>query len=87
MGVADARQRGSGHTEAAGGYLFDGPAGKLTTTHSGSRNFIVPEETGEAFSMGLLVNTIGAYTGTVPLSSGPSVISVRADGAWTLLAE
>ena len=68
-------------------YLFDGPAGKLTATHSGSRNFIVTEDTGEAFSMGLLVNTIGAYTGTVPLSSGPSVISVKADGTWTLLAE
>jgi hypothetical protein len=35
--------------------------------------------------MGLLVNEIGAYTGTVPLSSGPSVISVSADGNWTLV--
>lgn len=75
----------SGTGDAA--YLFDGPAGKLTTTHAGSRNFIVLEETGNTFSIGLLVNTIGTYTGTVPLSSGPSVISVKADGAWTLLAE
>lgn len=67
-------------------YLFDGSAGKLTATHDGSSNFVVLEETDETFSMGLLVNEIGAYTGTVPLSSGPSVISIKADGAWTLVA-
>ena len=70
-----------------GVYLFDGPAGKLTATHDGSSNFVVLEETGETFSVGLLVNEIGTYSGTVPLSSGPSVISVQADGNWTLLAE
>ncbi|MGZ0213319.1 MAG: TM2 domain-containing protein [Actinomycetales bacterium] len=68
-------------------YLYDGPAGKLTATHSGSMNFIVQEETNEAFSLGLLINDIGEYSGTVPLSSGPSVITVKADGAWTLTAE
>ena len=45
------------------------------------------EETGKAFNFGLLVNEIGAYTGTVPLSAGPSVITVSADGNWTFLAE
>ena len=70
-----------------GVYLFDGSAGKLTATHDGSRNFSIVEETDEAFSMGLLVNEIGAYSGTVPLSSGPSAIVVSADGNWTLLAE
>ncbi|EPR75868.1 hypothetical protein ADILRU_1828 [Leifsonia rubra CMS 76R] len=70
-----------------GVYLFDGPAGKLTATHNGSSNFVVLEETGETFSLGLLVNEIGTYSGTVPLSAGPSVISVQADGNWTLLAE
>ena len=34
--------------------------------------------------MGLLVNEIGAYSGTVPLSAGPSILTVTADGAWTL---
>lgn len=67
-------------------FLYDGKAGKLTATHSGTRNFVVIEETGKAFSMGLLVNTIGAYSGTVPLASGPSAIAVTADGAWTLVA-
>ena len=67
-------------------FLFDGPAGKLTATHDGSANFVLSEETGEAFSMGLLVNEIGPYSGTVPLSGGPSVIIVTADGNWTLTA-
>ncbi|WP_233200519.1 TM2 domain-containing protein [Cryobacterium sp. M15] len=70
-----------------GVYLFEGSGGKLTATHDGSRNFSIIEETGETFNMGLLVNEIGAYSGTVPLSSGPSAIVVSANGNWTLLAE
>jgi hypothetical protein len=66
-------------------FLYNGAVGTLTATHDGSRNFAILEETGEAFSMGLLVNEIGAYAGTVPLSAGPSVISVSADGNWTLV--
>jgi hypothetical protein len=69
-----------------GVFLYGGDAGKLTATHDGTRNFVVTEETGEAFNMGLLVNEIGAYSGTVPLSGGPSVIAVTADGNWTLQA-
>ncbi|WP_298860760.1 TM2 domain-containing protein [uncultured Microbacterium sp.] len=65
-------------------FLYEGGAASLAATHAGSRNFVVQEETGEAFSMGLLINDIGAYSGTVPLSAGPSVITVTADGAWTL---
>jgi hypothetical protein len=36
-------------------------AGKLTATQSGSSNFTVSEETGDAFNFGLLINEIGAY--------------------------
>lgn len=68
-------------------FLYNGDAGALAATHEGERNFVVIEETAELFSMGLLVNTIGAYSGTVPLSSGPSVITVTADGSWTLAAQ
>lgn len=75
---------GSGTGDAV--MLYDGDAAALTATHQGSRNFVVIEETGAAFSMGLLVNEIGAYSGTVPLSAGPSVIVVNADGGWTLTA-
>ena len=65
-------------------YLYTGKSGKLAATYTGTSNFVLQEETGKAFSMGLLVNEIGAYSGTVPLSAGPSVISVTAEGAWTL---
>ena len=68
-----------------GVFLYSGSAGKLTATHDGGSNFVVQEETGKAFSIGLLVNEIGPYSGTVPLSSGPSVITVGAGGNWTLL--
>ena len=59
--------------------------GQLTATHDGTSNFAILERTDRAFSYGLLVNEIGPYTGTVPLSEGPSVIVVTADGAWTLV--
>lgn len=65
-------------------FLYEGIAGALHVTHDGDANFTVIEETDEVFAMGLLVNEIGRYEGTVPLSGGPSVISVTADGAWTL---
>ncbi len=33
-----------------------------------------------------LIKTVpdGTYSGTVPLSSGPSVVTIRADGNWSL---
>ncbi|KQQ93793.1 hypothetical protein ASF62_06240 [Leifsonia sp. Leaf325] len=64
-------------------FLYDGEASTAAITHDGASNFAVSEETSEALSMGLLVNEIGPYSGTVPLSGGPSVISIRADGNWT----
>ncbi len=67
--------------------LYEGRAAALAATHGGTRNFVIHEETGKAFSFGLLVNDIGAYQGTVPLSAGPSLITVDADGAWTLAAQ
>jgi hypothetical protein len=81
MGAAPALASG-GAGDAV--FLYDGGALALTATHDGARNFVVLEETAEMFSMGLLVNEIGAYSGTVPLSAGPSVITVNADGGWTL---
>ncbi|MEJ1087265.1 TM2 domain-containing protein [Microbacterium sp. Mu-80] len=68
-------------------FLYDGGPASLAATHAGSRNFVVQEETSEAFNMGLLINEIGQYRGTVPLSAGPSVITVMADGAWTFEVE
>ncbi|MCJ1698615.1 hypothetical protein MT356_02700 [Rathayibacter festucae] len=63
-------------------FVYSGDATRLTASHQGSANFVVQEETG-GFGFGLLVNEIVAYSGTVPLSAGPSVVTVTADGAWT----
>ncbi|RFA22776.1 hypothetical protein [Subtercola boreus] len=47
-------------------FLSDGKAGELSATTDGSGNFAIIEETGKAFDYGLLVDAIGAYSGTVP---------------------
>nr|WP_274635960.1 hypothetical protein [Microbacterium bovistercoris] len=78
---------GSAKGTGDGVMLYNGDAAALTATHKGQRNFVVYEETSEAFGMGLLVNEIGTYSGTVPFSSGPSILTVQGDGAWTLKAE
>lgn len=65
-------------------FLYDGPAGALAATNAGEGNFAIIEDTGDPFEFGLLVNEIGAYQGTVPLSAGPSIIAVTSDGSWTL---
>lgn len=69
-----------------GVFLYSGSAVKLAVTHNGSSNFVVSEENSAAFHMGLLVNEIGAYSGTVPLGAGPAAIIIQADGSWTTLA-
>ena len=66
-----------------GVFLYEGEAGAMTLTHDGTANFVVIEDTGDEFTMGLLVNEIGEYSGIVPITAGPSVISVAADGNWT----
>ncbi|MGI9822210.1 TM2 domain-containing protein [Agromyces sp. Marseille-Q5079] len=67
-----------------GVFLYDGGAAALTATHSGEANFVITEEAPDSLGLGLLVNEIGNYSGTVPLSAGPSAIAVQADGSWTL---
>ena len=67
-------------------FLYTGPPTQLTATYNGDSNFVVYEDTDE-FSMGLLINEIGAYEGTVPLSAGPSLLTVNADGKWSLTTD
>lgn len=67
-----------------GVFLYEGGAGTLQVTHSGQSNFVVREETDQLFNLGLLINEIGAYEGSVPMQEGPSLIMVEADGSWTL---
>lgn len=75
--------QGSGQSAPAAFYL---PAtdSVLTFTHSGSRNFIVQAYVGSA-RPDLLVNTIGGYSGSRPLSAAePVMLDIQADGPWTV---
>ena len=68
-------------------YLYAGPPVTVGLTHDGSANFVVTEYTEDTMGMSLLVNEIGSYRGSVPISEGPLVLSVKADGNWTLVSE
>jgi len=63
-------------------FLYSGGATNVAFTFDGPGNFTVVERTDGGIGMGLLVNEIGAYTGTVPVSAGPSVIQVSSGGTW-----
>ncbi|WP_206448096.1 TM2 domain-containing protein [Agrococcus sp. KRD186] len=70
-----------------GVFLYGGDAGAAALTHDGAANFIVQQHSDDFLAMGLLVNDIGAYTGTVPIGAGPSVVTVMADGNWTIAVQ
>ncbi|MCH1883948.1 TM2 domain-containing protein [Agrococcus sp. ARC_14] len=70
-----------------GVFLYGGDAGAAAITHDGQANFIVQQHSEDLFTMPLLVNDIGPYSGTVPLNGGPSVITVMADGGWTIAVQ
>ena len=61
--------------------LYYGNAGVATIAHDGSRNFTVWTY-GDGTE--LAVNEIGAYTGSVRWTKGPSVVEVNADGNWSI---
>lgn len=63
-------------------YKYDGKAGNWAFTNQGQGNFAVIQYGGAMPN--LAVNEIGAYTGTVPMFAGPTVIVVTSDGAWTV---
>lgn len=62
---------------------WGGSASTAHATHDGQSNFIIwaYDNAGNA---DLLVNEIGPYKGTVTWPAGPRVISIRADGNWTI---
>lgn len=61
--------------------LYD-TGSKATVTHTGESNFAVIEN-GDG-GKDLLVNEVGNYTGTVPLSP-PCIVQITADGDWTFI--
>lgn len=63
-------------------FLYDGDAADWAITHKGGSNFVVTQAGGSFPN--LAINEIGGYQGVVPLDAGPSVITVMADGAWSI---
>jgi hypothetical protein len=61
--------------------IYGGPAGAATIHSSGSGNFVVWEYGNDS---NLLVNEIGAYSGTVVMSAGPALIAVESTGPWSI---
>lgn len=62
--------------------LYDGGPATWAITHDGSSNIAVIAHGG--LFPDLLVNEIGPYSGTVPVSAGPSVVILKADGGWSI---
>lgn len=71
----------TGHGD--GVFLYDGPGGDVALTHAGTSTFLVFEQAGEQYATALLADELGAWSGTAPLSAGPSVVVVIADGDWS----
>lgn len=76
--VAPAQLSGAGDAV----FKYEGGAAVAAVTHDGGANFVVQQSDGTWPS--LLINEIGAYEGSVPVMSGPSLLLVKADGAWTI---
>lgn len=66
-------------------YLYDGGAADWAITHDGDSNFMVNQFPLEGI-MGLspLVNEIGSYEGTVPVTDDVAIVTIVADGSWKI---
>jgi hypothetical protein len=67
-----------------GVFRYTGDAAIWNTAHDGESNFSITFLSDGSFGWNLLVNEIGAYGGTVPVTAGPAVVVVTADGDWTI---
>lgn len=63
-------------------FRYDGDPASVKIRHRGEANFSVLQ-IGQGYP-DLLVNEVGEYDGTVPLSAGPSVLTIKADGDWSI---
>lgn len=72
--------------KGTGVFIYTGSADTWAFTHNGSANFIVSTYGTDGSTNGGLVNEIGHYSGTVPAQAGPALITVLADGTWTIKA-
>lgn len=60
-----------------------GDAATWHLTHNGESNFIV----GSTSALMGLVNEIGSYEGNVPVTADPAIITIMADGGWSIAVE
>ncbi len=70
--------------KGTGVYLYVGDASDWAITHRGTSNFIVYAIPPDGSFLSSLVNEIGNYSGTVAASAGPVLVTVQADGTWTI---
>lgn len=70
-----------GHGDAVFKYLGGDPA-TWHLTHNGESNFIV----GSTSALMGLTNEIGAFDGSVPVTADPAIITIMADGDWSIAA-
>ena len=85
--IADAPELGDPQEATGDGvFRYTGDAATWAVSHNGDSNFAIVELSEGTFGWDLLVNEIGAYEGTVPATAGPAVVTVNADGAWTIAA-
>lgn len=60
--------------------FVDGPGDKARIMNKGESNFVVQAYGADS---GLLVNEIGSYSGTVPITT-PAFVQITSDGQWNI---
>lgn len=85
VGELDLAERAQGPMSGTGDAVlfFLGSSKKVRITNTGESNFAVHAVSLAESRIELLVNHIGGYEGTVPLS-GPAIIQVTSSGNWTI---
>jgi hypothetical protein len=67
-----------------GVFRYEGDAATWSVTHDGESNFALSVYTDADFEMPLLINEIGSYDGEAAVVAGPGLVTVNADGSWTV---
>ena len=63
-------------------FRYDGSAADWKAEHKGNANFVILQT--DDFMPNLAVNEIGNYSGVIPMQAGPSIVTVQADGKWSI---
>ena len=63
---------------------YMGQANTYEFTHDGKSNFIVHQLSDSVAYPDLLVNEIGKWDGKADLAQGPSLVTIQADGNWSM---